>query len=142
MGSERLVIMTQKELQSIAAMVAEMMNAQQDTKKPTTKSTASVKKQNTTEKKIYSGDHFTVFQRKGVFEAEKFAGKYGDDQQRHDRNMMLKGMMAMFGAVWCGDHDEGIYRWRFPDKDTAEDFIHHAKMYDEYVQQRREEKEA
>ena len=133
--------MTQKELMSIAAMVAEMMNGQQDTKKPATKG-ATIKKQNTGEKKIYSGDHFTVFQRKGVYEVEKHAGKYGDDQQRHDRNCMLKGMIAMFGGTWVGDIDEGVYRWRFMDKGTAEDFIQHAKFYEELVQQRREEREA
>lgn len=134
--------MTQKELMSIATMVAEMMNGQQETTKPATKAKASVKKQNTSEKKIYNGDHFTVFQRKGVYEVEKHAGKYGTDEQRHDRNCMLKGMIAMFGATWVGDIDEGIYRWRFPGKETAEDFIEHARLYDAFCEQRREEREA
>lgn len=108
----------------MAKMMNEMVNSNSQEKPKASTKTSK-------ESKYYNGDHFTVFKTKTGYEVEKHAGKYGNDEQRHDRNTELKGMIKMFGGEWCGDVDDGVYRWRMPDKASTDDFVEHAKKYDE-----------
>ena len=118
-------------------MMAQMMKMMQDMMSiagtpAEDKSKASAKKSaSNKETKYYDGDHFTVFKTKTGSEVEKHAERYRSEDQKHDRNCELKGMIKMFGGEWCGDIDDGVYRWRLPNKAETDAFVERAKKYDE-----------